>query len=77
MLRAEAALAENVAAESSVPRRRTASELLIEEANGLADAYAEVLHRTLTTYQGRIKSEEARSLLVTAYIPCGKFTPAA
>lgn len=64
-------------AELSVPRRRTASELLIEETNALVDAYAEILHRTLTTYQGRIKPEEARSLLVTAYIQRGKFSSAA
>jgi hypothetical protein len=54
-----------------------AQALLVDEANSLVDAYAQVLDRTLTTYQGRIKPEEARSLLVTAYIQRSKFASVA
>ena len=58
-------------------RRQSASALLIDETNALVDAYAQILDRTLTTYQGRIKPEEARSLLVTAYIQRSKLSFAA
>ena len=54
-----------------------AQSLLVDETNALVDAYAEVLDRTLTTYQGRIKPEEARSLLVTAYIQRSKLSSVA
>jgi len=57
--------------------RKSASVLLIDETNALVDAYAQILERTLTTYQGRIKPEEARSLLVTAYIQRSKLSFAA
>ena len=57
--------------------RKSAGALLIEETNALVDAYAQVLDRTLTTYQGRIKPEEARSLLVTAYIQRSKLSSVA
>ena len=50
---------------------------LVDEANALVDAYAEVLQRTLSTYQGRIKPEEARNLLITAYIQGHKLSRAA
>jgi hypothetical protein len=36
-----------------------------------------VLERTLTTYQGRIKPDEARTLLVTAYIQRNKLSSVA
>jgi hypothetical protein len=55
-------------------RSAGASESLLDEANSLVDAYAKVLERTLTTYQGRIKPEEARALLVTAYIQRSKLS---
>lgn len=41
---------------------------LIEEANVLVDAYAEVLARALRTYEGRIKPDEVRALLISTYI---------
>jgi hypothetical protein len=41
---------------------------LVDEANALVDAYAQVLDRALTTYQGRVKPDEVRSLLLSAYI---------
>jgi hypothetical protein len=45
-----------------------ARSLLVQEADALVDAYAQVLERALTTYQGRIKPDEVRSLLLSAYI---------
>ena len=54
-----------------------AHSLLVDEANALVDAYAQVLDRTLTTYQGRVKPEEARSLLITAYIQRSKLSSVA
>jgi len=64
-------------AERKPARRATASESLVDEANSLVDAYAKVLERTLNTYQGRIKPEEARALLVTAYIQRSKLSSVA
>ena len=61
-------------APNGADRRKTAGALLIEETNALVDAYAQILDRTLNTYQGRIKPEEARSLLVTAYIQRNKLS---
>ena len=58
-------------------RKPAASASLVDEANSLVDAYAVVLERTLTTYQGRIKPDEARSLLVTAYIQRNKLSSVA
>jgi hypothetical protein len=45
-----------------------ARSLLVQEADALVDAYALVLERALTAYQGRIKPDEVRSLLLSAYI---------
>jgi hypothetical protein len=52
------------------PQRATQpmSGALVDEANALVDAYAVVLERCLTTYQGRIKPDECRALLISAYI---------
>jgi len=58
-------------------RKPAASQGLVDEANALVDAYAVVLARTLTTYQGRIKPEEARNLLITAYIQGHKLSSVA
>jgi hypothetical protein len=41
---------------------------LVDEANALVDAYAAVLNRALATYEGRIKPDEVRSILLSAYI---------
>jgi hypothetical protein len=65
------------AATPKPPQRATASTLLINEANALVDAYAEVLARTLTKHEGRIKPDEARSLLITAYIQRSKLSSVA
>jgi hypothetical protein len=61
-------------ASNATDHRKAAGALLIEETNALVDAYAQILDRTLNTYQGRIKPEEARSLLVTAYIQRNKLS---
>jgi hypothetical protein len=50
---------------------------LADEANALVDVYADVLKRALDVHQGRIKPEEVRSLLVSAYIQRGKMAGAA
>ena len=71
-----AASSKSPALATAVARRQPA-RALIEEANTLVDAYAEVLERALTTYQGRIKPEEARALLITAYIQRSKLSSAA
>jgi hypothetical protein len=54
-----------------VPRRQPGRSL-VEEANALVDDFAAVLERTLNKYQGRIKPEEAKALLITAYIQRGR-----
>jgi hypothetical protein len=64
----------SASASNGADHRKAAGALLIEETNALVDAYAQILDRTLTTYQGRIKPEEARSLLVTAYIQRSKLS---
>ena len=45
---------------------------LVEEANALVDDFAVVLQHALDRHQGRIKPEDARTLLITAYIQRGK-----
>jgi hypothetical protein len=65
------------AATSDAPRRQTSRELLVEEANSLVDAYAEVLHRSLSKHEGRVKPDEIRSILITAYIQRNKLSSAA
>jgi hypothetical protein len=55
----------------AIPRRQPGRSL-VEEANALVDDFAAVLEHTLNTYQGRIKPEEAKALLITAYIQRGR-----
>ena len=50
------------------------SPTLVEEANSLVDSFAAVLDHALKRYQGRIKPEEAKSLLITAYIQRSKLS---
>jgi hypothetical protein len=50
---------------------------MLDEANSLVDAYAAVLERALHAYQGRVKPEEVRALLVTAYIQRAKLSSVA
>lgn len=49
-------------------RKPVASATLVDEANALVDAYAEVLARGLTRHEGKVKPDEIRSILITAYI---------
>jgi hypothetical protein len=59
------------AATPDIPRRQPGRSL-VEETNALVDDFAAVLEHTLNTYQGRIKPEEAKALLITAYIQRGR-----
>jgi hypothetical protein len=59
------------AAAPEVPRRQPGRSL-VEDANALVDDFAAVLEHTLNKYQGRIKPEEAKALLITAYIQRGR-----
>jgi hypothetical protein len=52
---------------SEIPRKPVGSAL-VDEANVLVDTFAQVLDRSLTLYQGRIKPDEVKALVVTAYI---------
>lgn len=45
---------------------------LVAEANSLVDAFAVVMDRALRKYEGRIKPDEIRSLLLSAYIQRSK-----
>jgi len=58
-------------------QRATSSSSVLDEANSLVDTYAAVLERALHTYQGRVKPDEVRALLVTAYIQRGKLSSVA
>ena len=55
-------------------QRETSSSSMLDEANSLVDIYAAVLERALHTHQGRVKPDEVRALLVTAYIQRAKLS---
>ena len=60
---------------NDTPRVQPAiSPTLVDEANSLVDSFAAVLDHALTKYQGRIKPEEAKALLITAYIQRSKLS---
>lgn len=53
------------------PPQRAASAAggtLVESANALIDAYAEVLNRALVNHEGRVKPDEVRAIFLTAAI---------
>ena len=62
--------------DSGIPRKQPGSAL-VDEANGLVDSFAQVLERSLTLYQGRIKPEEVKALLISAYIQRQKLSSVA
>jgi hypothetical protein len=64
----------NTPTSDATHRQSAVSPTLVEEANSLVDSFAAVLDHALTTYQGRIKPEEAKSLLITAYIQRSKLS---
>jgi hypothetical protein len=64
----------NTPTSDAVHRQSAVSPTLVEEANSLVDSFAAVLDHALTRYQGRIKPEEAKSLLITAYIQRSKLS---
>ena len=55
-------------------RQQSVGPSLVEEANALVDSFAVVLEHALTNYQGRIKPDEAKALLITAYIQRSKLS---
>jgi hypothetical protein len=57
--------------------RKQSGSALMDEANALVDSFAQVLERSLTLYQGRIKPDEVKALVVTAYIQRSKFSSVA
>jgi len=62
--------------DGGIPRKPPGSAL-VDEANLLVDSFAQVLERTLTLYQGRIKPEEVKALLISAYIQRQKLSSVA
>lgn len=62
--------------DGGIPRKPVGSAL-VDEANALVDSFAQVLERSLTVYQGRIKPDEVKSLVVTAYIQRQKLSSVA
>jgi hypothetical protein len=64
----------STAAADAARRQPAASPSLVEEANSLVDSFAAVLEHALSNYQGRIKPEEAKALLITAYIQRNKLS---
>ena len=62
--------------DGAIPRKQPGSAL-VDEANALVDSFAQVLERSLTLYQGRIKPEEVKALLISAYIQRQKFSSVA
>ena len=48
-----------------------------EPGSALVDSFAQVLERSLTLYQGRVKPEEVKSLLISAYIQRQKLSSVA
>jgi hypothetical protein len=65
-----------VTADGGIPRK-PAGSALVDEANALVDSFSQVLERSLTLYQGRIKPEEVKSLLISAYIQRQKLSSVA
>ena len=62
--------------DGGIPRKQPGSAL-VDEANVLVDSFAQVLERSLTLYQGRVKPEEVKSLLISAYIQRQKLSSVA
>jgi hypothetical protein len=52
----------------AIARKPMASAALADEANALVDTYAVVLARALAMHEGRVKPDEVRSILLSAYI---------
>ena len=62
--------------DGAIPRKQPGSAL-VDEANALVDSFAQVLERSLTLYQGRVKPDEVKSLLISAYIQRQKLSSVA
>ena len=59
------------------PASSRVSVPLADEANTLVDTFAAVLERALKTHEGRVKPDEVRSLLLSAYIQRAKLSSVA
>jgi hypothetical protein len=68
--------AASATADGGIPRKQPGSAL-VDEANVLVDSFAQVLERSLTLYQGRVKPDEVKSLLISAYIQRQKLSSVA
>jgi len=81
VLQAPAASAPKLPAAAATPdggiSRKPPGSALVDEANALVDSFAQVLERSLTLYQGHIKPEEVKALLISAYIQRQKFSSVA
>ena len=53
--------------DGGIPRKQPGSAL-VDEANALVDSFAQVLERRLTLDQGRVKPDEVKAVLISAYI---------
>jgi hypothetical protein len=62
--------------DGGIPRKEPGSAL-VDEVNALVDSFAQVLERSLTLYQGRVKPDEVKSLLISAYIQRQKLSSVA
>jgi hypothetical protein len=60
----------------AAPRKQPGAAL-VDEANALVDSFAQVLERSSTLYHGRIKPDEVKALLITAYIQRNKISSVA
>jgi hypothetical protein len=49
-----------------------AATSLVDDANELESVFASVMEHALTTYGGRVKPEDVRSLVTTCYIQPGR-----
>jgi hypothetical protein len=52
-------------------------EALLDEANALIDTFAAAWDRARTKYEGRLKPEEVKALVITAYIQHNKLSSVA
>ena len=67
----------SAASDSGAGQCKPARSPLVDEANVLVDCFAQVLERSLRLYQGRVKPDEVKTLVVTAYIQRQKLSSVA
>jgi hypothetical protein len=67
----------SAASDSGAGQCKLARSPLVDEANVLVDCFAQVLERSLRLYQGRVKPDEIKTLVVTACIQRQKLSSVA